>query len=82
LTVALAKISLAAAAMGFTAVAIERASYGFVPGAGFIFQTLRLGLSITGALIVLIAAGRALKIPELDELLATARVRVRKLLNM
>jgi putative peptidoglycan lipid II flippase len=82
LTVALTKISLAASAMAFTAVAIERASYSVLPGAGFTFQTFRLGLSITTALIVLVAAVKVLRIHELDELLTAGRLRVRKLLKV
>ncbi len=82
LTAALGKMTLAAAAMGFGAVMIERLSFSIADGAGFAFQAIRLGFSIAGALIVLVAIAKILKIPEFDEMLTLARVRARKLLGL
>jgi putative peptidoglycan lipid II flippase len=82
LTVALAKITVAAGAMAFAAIVIERSSFFLVGGVAFTFQIVRLGLSIAGALVVLVAIAKILRIPEFDEMLTLARVRARKLLDV
>jgi peptidoglycan biosynthesis protein MviN/MurJ (putative lipid II flippase) len=82
LTVALAKITVAAAAMAFAAIVIERSSFFFAGGEAFTFQIIRLGLSIAGALVVLVAIAKILRISEFDEMLTLARVRARKLLDV
>jgi putative peptidoglycan lipid II flippase len=82
LTAALVKTTVAAAAMGFGALMIERLLFTIAGGAAFSFQVIRLGLSIAGALIVLVAIARILRIPEFDEILTLARVRARKLLGL
>jgi putative peptidoglycan lipid II flippase len=82
LTVALAKITVAAAAMAFAAIVIERSSFFLAGGVAFTFQIIRLGLSIAGALVVLVAIAKILRIPEFDEMLTLARVRARKLLDV
>jgi putative peptidoglycan lipid II flippase len=82
LAVALTKVTVAAAAMAFTATAIERLSFRFAGGATLTYQMIRLGLSIGGALVVLVASARMLRIREFDEVLTLARVRARKLLSM
>jgi putative peptidoglycan lipid II flippase len=82
LTVALAKITVAAVGMAFTAIIIERSLFFLAGGATFTFQIIRLGLSIAGALVVLVAIAKMLRIPEFDEILTLAQVRARKLLNL
>jgi putative peptidoglycan lipid II flippase len=81
LTTALVKISVAATAMALTATMIERWSYGVSPGDAITYQIIRLGLSITGGLVVLVAVAKVLRIREFDAMLALAQVRARKLLN-
>jgi putative peptidoglycan lipid II flippase len=80
LAVALAKISLAATAMGLTAASIERWSYAVSPGATLTFQGIRLAVSITAALVALAVVAKILRIREFAEVLALVEVRVRKLL--
>jgi putative peptidoglycan lipid II flippase len=80
LAIALAKISVAATVMAAAASIIEHESHVVSPGAAPAFQALRLGLSISGALVVLACTAKVLRIPEFDEMLALAAVRVRKLL--
>ncbi len=80
LAVALVKMTIAATAMAVAAMTIEHASYAVSPGAAVMFQAIRLILSITGALVVLVGVAKALKIAEFEEMLALAEVRVRKLL--
>jgi putative peptidoglycan lipid II flippase len=80
LAIALAKISVAAAVMAAAAAIIEHQSHVVSPGAALAFQALRLGVSISGALVVLAFMAKILRIPEFDEMLALAEVRVRKLL--
>jgi len=70
------KISIAAAFMGLAARAIDFALMGFLPGASTMLRALRLGTSIGGALIVLIAAARWLALDELDDALAAVGARL------
>ena len=60
---------------------IEGGSDAVAPGAAITFQTIRLVLSISGALVVLVCMAKALRIPEFDAMIALAEVRVRKLLG-
>jgi putative peptidoglycan lipid II flippase len=81
LMTALAKISIAATVMAAAAAAIEHQAHAVSAGEALALQALRLGLSISGALAVLAFMAKILRIPEFDEILALAKVRVRKLLS-
>ena len=80
LMMALAKISMASAVMAAAAMAIEHQAHAVSPGEALVFQAIRLGLSISGALVVLACMAKAVGIREFDAMLALAAVRVRKLL--
>jgi putative peptidoglycan lipid II flippase len=73
-----ARIALASVAMGAAASAADRLLAGWLPGDTVVLQGIRLGWSIGLALVVLLAAAWALRIPELDEARALVLGRLRR----
>jgi putative peptidoglycan lipid II flippase len=73
-----ARIALASVAMGAAASAADRLLAGWLPGDTVVLHGIRLGWSIGLALVVLLAAAWALRIPELDEARALVLGRLRR----
>jgi putative peptidoglycan lipid II flippase len=71
-----AKILTAGALMAVAAWGIDYAMTGWLPGASVFRRGARLGLAIGGGLAVLAAAGRLLRIRELDDALRVLRSRL------
>ena len=78
-TIALFKITAASLAMGAAALVVDTLMQGWVPGAGFTAQLIRLAADIGAAVVVLAAAAHLLHIDEFRRgmMLVTSRVRRR-----
>lgn len=63
----LARIAIASALMGATAMGVDDALAAAVPGTGFAVLAVRLGATIGAALVVLAAAAWALRVREFNE---------------
>jgi putative peptidoglycan lipid II flippase len=81
LAVVLTKVTVAAFAMAFAAVAIENGFGAMAGGRGLAMRATALAVAIGGALVVLAVTAKLLRLAEFDEVLDAARARVRKLLE-
>jgi putative peptidoglycan lipid II flippase len=81
LLVTFGKVTLAAVAMAFAAVAIQHAMDRVAPGAYLAVRALRLTASIGGGLAALAVVAKILGVDELDDASAMVLGRVRKLLE-
>ena len=77
----LVKVTVAATVMALAARSIDVVMTGLVPGPSLTRQIVRLAASIGGALVVLALTAKLLRIAEFDEMIASLRVRVQKLLS-
>ena len=77
----LVKVTVAATVMALAARSIDVVMTGLVPGPSLTRQIVQLGASIGGALVVLALTAKLLRIAEFDEMIASLRVRVQKLLS-
>ena len=75
------KVLIASGVMAWTAIAVEQALVGWLPGDAVPRQSLRLFAAITAALLCLYLSARVLRIRELDELISTGTAPVRRLLK-
>ena len=78
LTIAFARIAVAAAVMGVTALGAETGLSRVIPGDATLLQAIRLGTTIAAALVVLAASARALRIREFDDAFALVAHRLRR----
>jgi putative peptidoglycan lipid II flippase len=81
LAVVFIKVTIAAVAMGVTAAAIDAGFASRMAVRGLASQVVAVTLSIGGALVVLAATAKLLRLAEFDELATATRARVRKLLR-
>jgi putative peptidoglycan lipid II flippase len=76
LTTVVVKISVAALMMGVAASGIDIGLTTLAPGVSTVLRALRLAAAIAGAMVVLVATARWLRVDELDDALAAVGARL------